>query len=38
MRGRSGARSIDEVGGSELSYAHVKALATGNPDIVEKAT
>jgi SNF2 family DNA or RNA helicase len=28
MRGRSGARSIDEVGGSELSYAHVKTLAT----------
>ena len=37
MHGGSVAREIDDVGDQALSYAEVKALATGNPHIVEKA-
>jgi hypothetical protein len=31
-------RDVDDIGGQALSYAEVKALATGNPLILEKAT
>ena len=37
MHGGNVAREIDDVGDQALSYAEVKALATGNPHIVEKA-
>ena len=37
MHGGAVAREIDDVGDQALSYAEVKALATGNPHIVEKA-
>ena len=37
MHGGSIARELDDVGDQALSYAEVKALATGNPYIVEKA-
>jgi N12 class adenine-specific DNA methylase len=37
MHGGTVAREIDDVGDHALSYAEVKALATGNPHIVEKA-
>jgi superfamily II DNA or RNA helicase len=37
MHGSAAAREIDDVGDQALSYAEVKALATGNPLIVEKA-
>ncbi|MGH9135864.1 MAG: SNF2-related protein, partial [Acidimicrobiales bacterium] len=37
MHGGNIAREIDDVGDQALSYAEVKALATGNPHIVEKA-
>lgn len=37
MRGEVTDRSIDDVGDQALSYAEVKALATGNPLIMEKA-
>ncbi len=37
MRGEVTERSIDDVGDQALSYAEVKALATGNPLIMEKA-
>ena len=37
MRGDITERSIDDVGDQALSYAEVKALATGNPLIMEKA-
>jgi N12 class adenine-specific DNA methylase len=37
MHGGNVARAIDDVGDQALSYAEVKALATGNPHIVEKA-
>jgi N12 class adenine-specific DNA methylase len=37
MRGDISARSVDDVGDQALSYAEVKALATGNPLIMEKA-
>ncbi len=30
-------RSIDDIGDAALSYAEVKALATGNPLIMERA-
>ena len=36
MRG-TGSREVEDVDGSALSYAEVKALATGNPLIMEKA-
>ena len=37
MQGTSSVREIDDVGEQALSYAEVKALATGNPMIMEKA-
>ena len=37
MRGEVTQRSIDDVGDQALSYAEVKALATGNPLIMESA-
>jgi hypothetical protein len=36
-RGEPAAREIDDVGDHALSYSQVKALATGNPLIMEKA-
>jgi N12 class adenine-specific DNA methylase len=36
--GRLAEREVDDIGDQALSYAEVKALATGNPLIVEKAT
>ena len=35
--GNPGARDLDDIGDQALSYAEVKALATGNPAIMEKA-
>jgi hypothetical protein len=37
MRGEISERSLDDVGDAALSYAEVKALATGNPLIMERA-
>ncbi len=37
MRGQITARDIDDMGEEALSYAEIKALATGNPLIMEKA-
>ncbi len=37
MHGGTIARELDDIGDQALSYAEVKALATGNPHIVEKA-
>lgn len=37
MRGEVSERSIDDIGDAALSYAEVKALATGNPLIMERA-
>jgi N12 class adenine-specific DNA methylase len=37
MHGHITERSIDDIGDQALSYAEVKALATGNPLIMEKA-
>jgi N12 class adenine-specific DNA methylase len=37
MSGRAHARSADDIGGQELSYAEVKAIASGNPDILTLA-
>lgn len=37
MKGTSSVREIDDVGEQALSYAEIKALATGNPLIMEKA-
>jgi N12 class adenine-specific DNA methylase/SAM-dependent methyltransferase len=36
-RGEADSREIDDVGDQALSYAQVKALATGNPLILERA-
>jgi hypothetical protein len=36
--GRATDRDVDDIGDQALSYAEVKALATGNPLILEKAT
>ena len=36
--GRAVDRDVDDIGDQALSYAEVKALATGNPRILEKAT
>ncbi|HUP69648.1 MAG TPA: hypothetical protein VM142_07505 [Acidimicrobiales bacterium] len=36
--GRAVDRDVDDIGDQALSYAEVKALATGNPLILEKAT
>jgi len=38
MRGRLDVREIDDIGDSALSFAEVKALASGDPLILEKAT
>jgi Helicase conserved C-terminal domain len=37
MRGTLDVREIEDIGDSALSYAEVKALATGDPRILEKA-
>jgi hypothetical protein len=37
MRGRLDVREIEDVGDTALSYAEVKALASGDPRIMEKA-
>ena len=37
-KGRLDAREIDDLGGDALSYAEVKALASGDPLLLEKAT
>lgn len=37
MRGRLDARAIDDIGDSALSFSEVKALASGDPLILEKA-
>jgi len=37
MRGRLDVREIEDVGDTALSYSEVKALATGNPRILDKA-
>jgi len=37
MRGRLDVREIEEIGDAALSYSEVKALATGNPLLMEKA-
>ena len=37
MRGNVTGREIDDIGEQALSYAEVKALATGNPLLMEKA-
>lgn len=37
MRGRLDVREIEEIGDASLSYSEVKALATGNPLLMEKA-
>lgn len=36
--GRAADRDVDDIGDLALSYAEVKALATGNPLILEKAS
>jgi N12 class adenine-specific DNA methylase len=38
MRGRLDVREIEDIGDTALSYAEVKALASGDPRILEKAT
>ena len=37
MRGDSGVRRADDIGGQELSYAEVKAIASGNPAVLTLA-
>ena len=37
MRGRLDVREIDDIGDTALSYSEVKALATGNPLLMDKA-
>lgn len=37
MRGNVAGRDLDDVGDAVLSYAEVKALATGNPLVIEQA-
>lgn len=37
MRGSLDVREIEDVGDTAMSYAEVKALATGNPDLLDKA-
>ena len=37
MTGRSAVRRADDVGGQELSYAEVKAIASGNPAVLTLA-
>ena len=38
MAGNSEVRTMEDVAGAALTYAEVKAIATGNPLIMEKAT
>jgi len=37
MTGQSGARRAEDIGGQELSYAEVKAIASGNPAVLTLA-
>ena len=37
MTGKSSLRSADDIGGQELSYAEVKAIASGNPAVLTLA-
>ncbi len=37
MTGRSGVRRAEDIGGQELSYAEVKAIASGNPAVLTLA-
>ena len=37
MTGKSGVRRADDIGGQELSYAEVKAIASGNPAVLTLA-
>ena len=37
MTGQSGVRRADDIGGQELSYAEVKAIASGNPAVLTLA-
>ena len=37
MNGESGVRRADDIGGQELSYAEVKAIASGNPAVLTLA-
>jgi N12 class adenine-specific DNA methylase len=37
MRGRLDVREIEDIGDSTMSFAEVKALATGNPLLIEKS-
>src|SRR4051812_3064298 len=37
MRGESAARRAEDIGGQELSYAEVKAIASGNPAVLTLA-
>ena len=37
MRGRLDVRDIEDIGDTALSYAEVKALATGNPLLMDQA-
>jgi hypothetical protein len=37
MRGQVTGRELDDLGENVLSYAEVKALATGNPLVIEQA-
>src|SRR4029078_3661636 len=37
MTGESGVRKAEDVGGQELSYAEVKAIASGNPGVLTLA-
>lgn len=37
MKGSLDVREIEDVGDTAMSYAEVKALATGNPDLLDKA-
>ncbi len=37
MRGESGVRTAEDIGGQELSYAEVKAIASGNPAVLTLA-
>lgn len=37
MKGSLDVREIEDIGDTAMSYAEVKALATGNPDLLDKA-
>jgi N12 class adenine-specific DNA methylase len=38
MTGESGLRRIEDIDGAALTYAEVKAIASGNPMVIEKAS